>query len=87
MSYYILYATETRCEAAELAGELNFAVKAAVAEFALALRNSSFAPEASFEHAAKEAQKHLGEDANGDRAEFLLLVRRAAELRRDRKGK
>ena len=31
MSYYILYVTETRCEATALAGELNFAVRAAVA--------------------------------------------------------
>ena len=57
---------------------------AAVAEFGLALRNSEFAPEASFVHAATEVRKNLGEDPNGDRAEFLLLVRRAAKLNRDR---
>ena len=34
MSYHILYVTETRCEAAALAGELNFAVQAAVAKVA-----------------------------------------------------
>ena len=34
MSYYILFVTETRREAAELAGELNFAVRAAVAKVA-----------------------------------------------------
>lgn len=34
MSYYILYVTETRCEAAELAREVNFAVKTAVAKVA-----------------------------------------------------
>lgn len=34
MNYYALYVTETRCEAAELAGELNYAVRAAVAEVA-----------------------------------------------------
>ena len=34
MKFYTLYATETRCEAAELAGELNFAVRAAVAKVA-----------------------------------------------------
>ena len=55
---------------------------AAAAEFALALRGSRFAPGASFEHAAAEAQKYLGEDANGERAEFLLMLRRAAELRK-----
>ena len=31
MNYYILYVTETHCEAAKLAGKLNFAVNAAVA--------------------------------------------------------
>ncbi len=64
------------------AGE-NWGWAAAVAEFGLALRNSRFAPAATLEHAAQEAQKHLGDDANGDRAEFLLLARRAAELRRE----
>ena len=34
MDHYILYLTETRDEAAVLAGELNFAVKATVAEVA-----------------------------------------------------
>ena len=55
---------------------------AAAAEFALTLRTSRFAPLASFEHAAAEAQKFLGDDANGERAEFLLMLRRAAELRK-----
>ena len=65
----------------------NWSWAAAVAEFGLALRKSKFAPEATFDHAAKEAQQHLGEDKNGDRTEFLLLLKRAAELRRDRKKK
>lgn len=56
---------------------------AAVAEFGLALRGSKFAPSAEIEHAAAEAQKYLGEDKNGERAEFLLMLRRAAELRQD----
>ncbi|MBQ7695164.1 MAG: DUF3520 domain-containing protein, partial [Lentisphaeria bacterium] len=55
---------------------------AAAAEFALALRDSRFAPRASIEHAAAEAQKYLGDDASGERAEFLLMLRRAAELRK-----
>ena len=55
---------------------------AAVAEAGLALRHSDFAPDTSLEHAAKQAQQHLGEDPSGDRAEFLLLLRRAAELSR-----
>ena len=66
----------------ELESSPNWHWAAAAAEFALALRNSRFAPEASVEHAAAEAQKFLGEDANGERAEFLLMLRRAAELRK-----
>ena len=60
----------------------NFGWAAAVAEFALALRCSRFAPAASAKHAAETAQKFLGEDPRGERAEFLLMLRRAAELRR-----
>lgn len=60
----------------------NWGWAAAVAEFGLALRGSEAAPEASFDHAAGEAQKYLGEDPGGERAEFLLMLRRAAELRR-----
>lgn len=60
----------------------NWKWAAAVAEFGLALRNSKFAPDVSIDHAAAEAQKNLGDDVNGDHAEFLHLLRRAAELRR-----
>ena len=70
-----------------LASTENWGWAAAVAEFGLALRDSKFAPEASVAHAAQEAQKYLGEDRNGDRAEFLLLARRSVELGRDRKAK
>ena len=34
MSCYVIYVTETRCEAAELAREVNFAVQTAVAKVA-----------------------------------------------------
>ena len=61
----------------------NWGWAAAVAEFGLALRHSEFARGAAIEHAAQEAQKYLGEDRSGERAEFLLLLRRAAELRRE----
>ena len=60
----------------------NWGWAAAVAEFGLALRESEFAPHADPKHAAELAQKHLGDDADGSRAEFLLMVRRAMELRR-----
>ena len=66
-----------------LATTENWGWAAAVAEFGLALRNSRFAPGADIDHAAKVARKYLGEDPDGDRAEFLLLLRRAAALRRE----
>lgn len=55
---------------------------AAVAEFGLALRGSRFAPGADMGHAVREARKYLGDDPNGDHAEFLLMLRRAEELRK-----
>jgi len=54
----------------------NWGWASAVAEFGLALRHSQAAPGVSAEHAAQEAQKYLGEDADGERAEFLLMCRR-----------
>ena len=64
------------------AGE-NLGWAATVAEAALALRESRFASKASLDHAAEEALKYTGKDAEEDekRAEFLLLLRRAFNLR------
>ena len=66
----------------ELPAAANWGWAASVAEFALALRGSKFAPDAAPDHAAKTAQRYLGEDPNGERAEFLLMLRRAAKLRK-----
>ena len=53
---------------------------ASVAETALKLRRSRYAGDANYERAAKRAQAALGDDADGHRAEFLLLIRRMQEL-------
>ena len=51
-----------------------------VAETALKLRRSPFAGDADYARAAKRAQTALGDDADGQRAEFLLLIHRIQEL-------
>ncbi len=53
---------------------------ASVAETALKLRRSRYAGDANYERAAKRAQTALGDDADGQRAEFLLLIHRIQEL-------
>ena len=53
---------------------------ASVAETSLKLRRSSYAGDANYERAAKRAQTALGDDADGQRAEFLLLIHRIQEL-------
>ena len=73
-------ADEVAFEAVEL---FDLLAAAAVAEFGLALRGSKFAPKAAVKHAAKEGQKYLGKDPEGERIEFLLMLRRAAELRKN----
>ena len=52
----------------------------AVAETALKLRRSPYAGDADYARAAKRAQTALGDDNEGQRAEFLLLIHRAQEL-------
>ena len=51
-----------------------------VAEAALKLRRSPYAGDADYARAAKRAQTALGDDADGQRAEFLLLIHRIQEL-------
>ena len=52
----------------------NFRFAAAVAEFGLLLRNSSFKSDASFTQAIGLAKKAKGEDKEGYRKEFIKLV-------------
>ncbi len=58
----------------------NLGWASSVAEFALLLRDSEYKGKADFESLAKRAKSFLGEDPNGARVEFLLMVRNAAEL-------
>lgn len=51
-----------------------------IAETALRLRRSSYAGDANYGRALKRAQTALGDDADGQRAEFLLLIHRIQEL-------
>ncbi len=58
----------------------NLGWASSVAEFALLLRDSEYKGQADFGSLAKRAKKFLGEDENGARVEFLLMIRNAAEL-------
>ncbi len=60
----------------------DFRFAAAVAEFGMLLRESSYRGQASFDDVLALAQGALGRDANGYRAEFADLVRRAKALAR-----
>ena len=51
-----------------------------VAETALRLRRSPYAGDANYGRALKRAQTALGDDADGQRAEFLSLIHRIQEL-------
>ena len=57
---------------------------AAVAEFGMLLRNSSFKADATWADAVKLASAHRGDDPDGYRAEFVRLVELAASLDRQR---
>ncbi|MBK8239986.1 MAG: VWA domain-containing protein [Deltaproteobacteria bacterium] len=61
----------------------DFRFAAAVAEFGLLLRDSKYAGTASWRHAIDLAKGAVGEDRDGDRREFLQLVRIAARLKGD----
>jgi Ca-activated chloride channel family protein len=62
----------------------DFRFAAAVASFGLVLRNSEYRGDASYDAVAEITQSSLGEDAGGNRAEFVDLVRRAKEFQPDR---
>jgi Ca-activated chloride channel family protein len=58
----------------------NFKFSAAVAEFGLLLRDSSFKGEANYDQVLALAQTSLGQDAEGYRGEFVDLVETAQLL-------
>jgi Ca-activated chloride channel family protein len=67
--------------AAESSSE-NFRFSAAVAGFGMLLRDSEFKGAANFDQIVQLAQGAMGSDANGDRAEFVQLVRIAQGLKK-----
>ena len=71
--------TAEPAEAARLSD--NFRFSAAVAEFAMLLRDSEFKADASLEQVKKLAQSALGQDPHAYRAEFLTLVNRVEMLK------
>lgn len=58
----------------------DFRFASAVAEFGLLLRNSQHKGSASYENLIERAEANVGQDAHGDRAEFVGLARQAAVL-------
>lgn len=58
----------------------NFRFAAAVAEFGMLLRNSSFRSYASYDHVIKMALKAKGKDVEGYRAEFVRLAENARSI-------
>jgi Ca-activated chloride channel family protein len=67
----------------------NFRFAAAVAEFGMLLRNSSFKQQASYKEVISMAENALGIDKEGYRKEFLQLVKNANSIvkKADRKRK
>ena len=67
----------------------NFRFAAAVAEFGMMLRNSSFKQQASYKEVISMAENALGTDKEGYRKEFLQLVKNANSIAKkaDRKRK
>ncbi len=53
----------------------NFNWSMAVAEFGLLLRDSKFKANSSFNHVISLAKDNKGKDEDGNRAEFIKLVR------------
>jgi len=60
----------------------NFRFSAAVVEFGLLLRESSFKQNSSFEQTITIAKDAEGDDENGYRSEFIALVKNAASMKR-----
>jgi Ca-activated chloride channel homolog len=58
----------------------NFRFAAAVAEFGMVLRNSSFKQQSSYENASKLAKGALGDDEEGYRSEFIRLIKNAQDI-------
>ena len=65
---------------------VNYRFSAAVAGFGMLLRESEFKGNSNYDAMAQLAQGSMGNDPNGDRAEFVQLIRIAQRLVKDDKG-
>jgi Ca-activated chloride channel family protein len=74
-----LISVVVRNEARRMSTNMGFA--SAVAEFGMVLRQSKHAGNASFASAIERARRFRGEDADGNRAEFVKLAELAAGLK------
>ena len=63
----------------------NLRFAASVAEFGLLLRNSDFRGTASFGHVLTTAREAASVDTEGYRKEFISLVQKAGELKKNEK--
>lgn len=61
---------------------MNFNFSAAVAEFALLLRDSKYKGTANYDQVVELAMKSKGEDPEGYRSEFIRLVKAAKDMKR-----
>ena len=61
----------------------NFRFAAAVAEFGLLLRQSSFKQKSNYEQVIKIANSSMGKDKNGYRSSFVNLVKESMALPQD----
>jgi Ca-activated chloride channel family protein len=75
-----LISVALRDEGASDPASANLGFAAAVAEFALLLRDSEFKGEASYSQVLELARRHRGDDLHGYRGEFIRLVELAREL-------
>ncbi|MCB0572872.1 MAG: DUF3520 domain-containing protein, partial [Phaeodactylibacter sp.] len=78
-SYYLRHETAPAVQPVEQASE-NFRFSAAVAAFALLLRDSQYKGQASFEAVAQLAENARQADLEGHRDEFVELVKKAEKL-------
>jgi hypothetical protein len=73
-------ASDTGSDFATAPSDLKFA--AAVAEFAMLLRDSEYKGNGSLQQVLEWAQQGMGADANGYRADFIELVRKTQALKK-----
>ena len=78
-SFYLKHEADTVVKQVAQASE-NFRFSAAVAAFAMLLRDSQYKGNASFEAAAQLAENARQADLEGSREEFVGLVKKALEL-------